>query len=285
LLGLAALLSTGLALSLTAPERSGDWRGFTLGTVSELVGAGTVYLLLDQAIGRKLGDQARRDADRRGTAGEQARRVEELGSRVREVAIAAAEELRQRGWLYDGTLGEAYLAGANLREADLAKAVLQGADLHRADLAGACLSMASLREADLSFAKLEGADLGDANLTRSDLSFAEGAGANLENANATRSDLSFARLAGARLAQASLTRSNLSHAELIGAHLQGASLREADLKFADLSEALLDEATELPDGTRWTEHADLSRFTYPKHPEFWRSDDPVSPAFRGKAGD
>jgi len=29
----------------------------------------------------------------------------------------------------------------------------------------------------------------------------------------------------------------------------------------------------------------LARFTDPNHPDFWRSDNPHSPAYRGKAGD
>jgi hypothetical protein len=39
--------------------------------------------------------------------------------------------------------------------------------------------------------------------------------------------------------------------------------------------------TTLPDGTKWTLDADVARFNDPDHPEFWRSDDPSSPAYRG----
>jgi hypothetical protein len=293
---LAALLGTGLALSLAASERSDDWRSFTLRLETELMGAMVLYVLLDPAIGRMVRSEeqreaerqrmeAEREAEKRRIAREKARLVEEMGSNVRDVAVAAAEKLSQRQWLYDGTLCDAYLACASLRDADLARARLQRADLHRAELAGGHLYRASLREADLSFANLEGAEIRNANLARSDLSFAKLAGASLESANVTRSDLSFSSLAGASLENASLTRSNLSHADLTGTNLQGANLRGADLKFAHLREAQFDEATELPDGTGWTQHSDLSRFTYPKHPDFWRSDDPVSPAYRGKDGD
>jgi hypothetical protein len=279
---LAALFGIGLALSLTQPERSDDWRSFALNLGTELMGAVVIYLLLDQAIGRMVRSEERREAEKRRIAGEKARLVEDMGSSVRDVAVAAAGELNQKGWLHDGTLCDAYLACASLRDADLARARLQRADLHRAELAGAHLYRASLREADLSFANLEGAQIEHANLARSDLSFAKLAGASMERANVTRSDLSFSSLAEASLESASLTRSNLSHADLTGSNLQGANLRGADLKFAHLSEVQFDEATELPDGSGWAQHSDLSRFTYPKHPDFWRSDDPESPAYRGK---
>jgi DNA-binding NtrC family response regulator len=40
----------------------------------------------------------------------------------------------------------------------------------------------------------------------------------------------------------------------------------------------------LPDGTNWTPDTGMARFTDPEHPEFWRSDDPGSPAYRGMDG-
>ncbi len=52
-----------------------------------------------------------------------------LGSSVNEVARRAAEELRARGWLTDGSLQGADLRIANLEGAKLWKADLQGANL------------------------------------------------------------------------------------------------------------------------------------------------------------
>jgi len=293
---LAALLGAGLTLSsmaVLASGRSHDWSSFALNLGTELVGAVIVFVLLNQVIERRARyteqqeaerqrAQAEREAQERRIKGEKTRLVVEMGSNVRDRAVAAAEKLSQRQWLYDGTLGDAYLACANLRDADLAGARLQGADLHRAELAGACLEAARLAQADLSFANLKEVELGNANLTRADLSFAELAGASLENANLARSNLSFSKLVGAHLENVNLTRSNLSHVDLTGANLQGARLQGADLRFAHLREAQFDETTELPDGTEWTQFSDLSRFTYPKSPRFWRSDDPASPAYRGK---
>jgi hypothetical protein len=41
---------------------------------------------------------------------------------------------------------------------------------------------------------------------------------------------------------------------------------------------MLDETVTLPDGTNWTSDTDMMRFTDPAHPQFWRSDEPNSPA-------
>lgn len=77
-----------------------------------------------------------------------------MGSPNREFAIEAVRQLRQRGWLKDGTTMGAYLVGANLEDADLFIAHLEFADLSKAHLAGAFLE-----GADLAGAYLEGADL------------------------------------------------------------------------------------------------------------------------------
>jgi hypothetical protein len=64
---------------------------------------------------------------------------------------------------------------------------------------------------------------------------------------------------------------NMPRIGLSGANLQG----------ADLTGAKFDENTTLPDGTKWTPDTDMTRFTDPEHPEFWRSDIKWSPAYRG----
>lgn len=111
-----------------------------------------------------------------------------------------------------------------------------------------------LRGADLSLANLEGANLWQANLERANLWRASLKGANLWQAN----------LKGADLRKADLT----------------ADLGKANLERADLREAKFSKTTLLPDQTRWTPETDMERFTNPEHPDFWRSDDPESPAYR-----
>jgi len=101
--------------------------------------------------------------------------------------------------------------------------------------------------------------LHEADLSRTDLGWA-----NLSRANLSETNLYWANLRKAILAEANLSRANLSMANLRGANLAGAIL---------------------PDGAEWSEDADLARFTDPKHPNFWRSDDSESPAYQEKVGD
>jgi hypothetical protein len=182
--------------------------------------------------------------------------IREMRSSDNGIALLAVEELAERGWLFDGTLQGAGLAGANL----------QGADLADADLRGATLVDANL----------QGADLANANLQRAFL-----IGANLQ-AILIGANLQGAFLVDADLQGASLVNADLQGALLGGASLQGADLLRADLRKALLWDAVFDETTMLPDGTRWTPDTDMARFTDPNHPEFWRSDDPRSPAYRGE---
>ena len=76
-------------------------------------------------------------------------------------------------------LRDAYLSGANLRDADLSDAYLSGANLRDAYLSGANLRGADLRDANLS----------DANLSDAYLSGADLRGANLRDANLSGADL------------------------------------------------------------------------------------------------
>lgn len=74
----------------------------------------------------------------------------------------------------------------------------------------------------------------------------------------------------------------MAEADLTNANLSGTDLRDANLENANLAGVLMDKQTVLPHGRAWRVGQDLSRFRDPNHPEFWRSDDPNSPAYRGK---
>jgi hypothetical protein len=123
---------------------------------------------------------------------------------------------------------------------------------------------------------LQGADLYQANLERADLSMVYLREANLSYANLQQADLSFT----------TLQEADVRYANLRGATLRSVNLKEAKLSGANLQDAILDEAifdtnTALPDGSKWTLDTDLTRFIDPNHPNFWRSDNPRSPAYRG----
>lgn len=107
-----------------------------------------------------------------------------------------------------------------------------------------------------------------------------------ENSLLKGANLRYANLQGADLFRANLQDAKLRHANLQGARLTGANLQGADLGYANLqgvrlADAELNESTVLPDNTLWTPYTDMTRFTDPNHPNFWRSDNPKSPAYRG----
>ena len=235
---LAVLVAVALVSSLSGVLLSGDWAGLLLSFGTEMAGAVATYILLELFIGRwERGEAEReeREVEREEREADKAHLTARLGSQVKDAVVPAAEELRRRGWLHNGSL----------QEKNLSKANLQGVDLSNADLKGALLITANLEGTDLS-------------------------GANLHGAYLFMADLQGADLAGADLQEANLLWANLKEANLSGAGLSKTNLLRADLERADLSMASFDKDTTLPDGAKWTPDTDMGRFTDPEHPNFWR---------------
>jgi hypothetical protein len=175
----------------------------------------------------------------------------------------AREKLFEGAALVDFDLERSNLRGARLARTNLTKARLRGANLQGADLRGALLNQAQLIEADLS-----GADLSEAHLERAFLS-----GASMRSTKLVKARV-LASLWGVNLEGADLEDADLRGCELFRTNLTGANL--SGVRFG---EAKINSETVLPDGSLWTPKADVRRFTDPTHPRFWRSDDPLSPAF------
>jgi hypothetical protein len=270
-----------------------DWGwldSFAQNAGTEMLGAFLTFALIEVLVSK------RRQIQEKTEANEERKQalIRQLGSRVHEEAIRAAEELRGLGWLQDGSLKGVSLAWANLEGANFDGADLQGADLQGANLRGADLWNANLHGARLG-PDLEGASFGMANLQEADLN-----GANLKGSDFTKANLQRANLRRVRLQQSDLWGANLSEANLKGAWLQGAQLvnvnlrganlyntrlegaelEDSNLQGANLSHADFDEYTVLPDESNWTTDVDLRRFTDPAHNDFWRSDYDESPAYR-----
>jgi len=169
---LLILIVVGLVSSLGTAWHTGDWEGLFLNLGTEMLGAVATYVLLELFIGGRERREAKKAA-----------LIAQMGSSVKDVAIAAAEELRRHGWLTDGSL-----RGAFLPQADLQRAYLSGADFQRANLAGTKLQGAHLSGVNLQGAWLEGtnlqkAGLFDANLQRAWLEGTDLRGALLTWAN------------------------------------------------------------------------------------------------------
>lgn len=154
--------------------------------------------------------------------------------------------------------GLALQAAEELRALGAVKdGALRGANLEGANLEGVRLGRADLRDARMDFSNLSQSYMYFANLERADMS-------------------------GVNFQGAVLTGANLRNADLVTAKLHGTLLSEADLTHAKLDHAEFDEQTQLPDKTTWAKGADLSRFTDPNHPNYWRSAMSESPAYKGK---
>ena len=138
-----------------------------------------------------------------------------------------------------------------------------GANLVNENLSGQYLVQTIFREANLG-----GADLHRADLQRADFQGANLTGANLQLANMNNANLQDADLIMAHLQSATLHSANLSGANLWNTYLQGTDLSGANLQNATLLRSHFDINTILPDGTRWSEDTDLTRFTNPNHPDF-----------------
>ena len=202
----------------------GDFGGLLLNFGTEMGGAVVTFVLITQIVGgTEERERLKHDL------------IMRMGSQANDTAVSAANELRARGWLREGSLKGAHLVGASL----------QGVDLNEANLQEANLCLANLQEAAFLDANLQGAYLGWADLRRTGLWDANLEGADLEGAN-------------------------LQEAELLRTNLQGAKLLRANLQGTDLSETRFSEDTVLPDDTKWTRETDMLRFVDPDHPRFWR---------------
>jgi uncharacterized protein YjbI with pentapeptide repeats len=206
------------------------------------------------------------------------RLIHQLRSHNNKRALDALHEIVAHGWHQDGSLQCADLTGTNLEgadftEADLRGAILTGARLGWANLSKANMQTANLLDADLRNAKLDDADLQGALMT----------GAHLDNAHMEGTKLQGAYLPEemykAYLSKANLAGSDLEAVDFHGAHLEGIDLSRADLRQANLQGANLlharlegakfDTQVILPDGSQWTPESDLTKFTDPRHPQFW----------------
>jgi uncharacterized protein YjbI with pentapeptide repeats len=140
----------------------------------------------------------------------------------------------------------AHLKNSNFRYAQAYGAFLAQADLWQADFQGAFLPAADLRGANLAQSHLRFAILDQARMTHANLDRA-----NLEGANLRRADLREANLSYGLLANTFLTDARMDGATLYGAQLTSTTAVRANLEKADLREARLENAN--------LDHADLQQ--------------------------
>jgi hypothetical protein len=165
---------------------------------SELIGIGITVLIIDNA------NKFVRIRE------EKKRLILQMGSPDNAFAVEAVRQLRERGWLIDGSIRQKSLYQANLSGANLVSASLVGTFLMDAVLKGA-----DLMGADLKFTNLINADLREAKLTKVNLQGSDLRGANLEGAYLNEANLYKADLWGAKLKGANLIDANVKNGQLI----------------------------------------------------------------------
>lgn len=202
----------------------------------------------------------RRRDDRRRKEELKERLLREAKSPEPTIARNAFHEMTERELIYGE---ESILRGANLKGASPVDVDLTGATMD-----GVNLEMTNFSNCSFKYANLEGAKLRSADLTHSHFDTA-----NLENAD----------MEGARLAHANLVDAYLSGANLLNAKANGAYLFLVPSESEGEAEPSLTEYEQmtLPDGSLASKNTEMSRFTDEKQPDFWRSEDPASPAYRG----
>jgi len=185
------------------------------------------------------------------------RLIWEMGSSDQAFTGRSVKELRDAGWLTDGSLEgldfalanlqHIDLSGAWLRKSDLTSANLQLADLEGADLSGAVLDGCDAEKANFKVAIMPGASLRRSNLAGAKLDDAVMTGdIDLLRACMVGASLRGAKLAGARLEECDLTNCDLAHADLSGSTLRGAILQSASFENASL------ERVDLQDLGTWS---------------------------------
>ena len=189
---LLALL-VGAILPISIALLSGEsLPGLLLNFGTEMAGAFVTFILIDMIIARYEAQEE--EASQSKYLRE--RLINKMSSGVNDEARRAAEELRELGWLFDGTLERHRMTGANLKGCDLRHANLRGVRMFRSDL-----REAKLFEADLENAIMTGCDLRGAILYRTNIVGARMAGTNLEGARRLTAQMlvQTARLKGAIL--------------------------------------------------------------------------------------
>ncbi len=188
---------------------------FYANIATELVSIAVTVLVIDQL------DEWRADEHMRAFL------IREMSSHDNGTRIRAIEEARAHGWLWDGSLCETNLQGANFQDIDLT------------DTNAEVVNLADPREENTDVNLLRGANLQFANLVC----------ANLKNANLQGANLQQANLQGANLQQA-----NLSGAMIEGANLEFANLQGATVNALDLTKAKSLLGAILPDGSHYEEN-------------------------------
>jgi hypothetical protein len=194
-----SLFGITLILAILGLVLTKDWGGFLINLSAELLGTFIIVTIIILVFEDRKQEEVK------------SRLLREMGSEDNAEALAAARELKEKGWMADGSLA--------------------GKNFYSANLAGALLTDANCKQAVFV----------SANLTK----------ATLYNANFAEAVLIYADLSGASMNGINLTNSRLHRAKLDGAILVRANFKDSDITDHTLHSAAELRYATLPDGTKY----------------------------------
>ena len=133
---------------------------FVKSVATNFIEAAITFWVLNQLL------EKRRSEEQEDKHNEQVRKelITDLGSNDNQVSLNALNQLRDKGWLQDGSLRKAILISADMSNANLFGADLQGADLRGAKLHSAILRKVKLQGVNLKRAELYNAIIEDVEM-------------------------------------------------------------------------------------------------------------------------
>ncbi len=168
------------------------------------------------------------------------RLIRELGSEEKGLSSRALKELRENGWLQDGTLKNVDLQNANLSNLDLSDANLEGVNLKDANLNGAKLIRVNLNKANLTQAKLVRSNLENCklnetimhrvNLSEGILNRIEVVNIDFMNSNLELIEMTDSKLVDCKFEDVTLKLTNLSRTKFINCNFLRADVHSSNIK-------------------------------------------------------
>ena len=296
-----------------------DKDGYGMNLWTEFVGAGFTYLVLDWWR-RQQDKKEQQTLDnerlltnlvhqmRSAVPSEVQRAAEQLDqhNRFQDGSLAGAD--LQRCKFPTIIIREANFAKTKLSIARFEGSTLLDANLTESKLSSATFEKVTIGNSNLSFATLDYCELRQVKIVKSDLCHTMFQHSRLENIEIYSSNLASIYLEGSQMINVKIFRSSLQNADLIDANIEQITLKDVDLKNANFEGTMIigaefdnvnleganldgvsirvisgDGKIILPDGKEIETlflPKELKRFSDPNHPEFWRSKDIESPAYR-----
>lgn len=196
----------------------------------ELISIAITILLIDYLYERKEKENNKK------------RLIRELGSEDKGFTSRALKEIKELGYLNDGTLKGVDLSQANLSGLDFTDANLENINFTQALLNGTILKNSNLNGAIMNDAELRGANLENCTLSNTQMKKSNLYGAILNKARITNSDLMNSNLeicelmdvviSDSKLEDVILRLSNLTRIKVVNCHLLRADVKSINAKNA-----------------------------------------------------